>query len=213
MKNSKKSPSTLQKVLKYIGKYKYLLPVSIFLALITVALSLIVPILIGRAIDLMIGKGAVDIDGVVKILILTAVLVGIGALTQWLMSAINNRITFNVARDVRRDAFAKIERLPLSYLDSHPHGDILSRVIKRGLLMSGRSCQLMIELVDKPGQLKDVARIIADLGGNVTSVHHERANEGSDVNGCYLRIILETKNYDHIEEIKKGLVREGFKLI
>ncbi len=90
---------------------------------------------------------------------------------------------------------------------------ILSRVIKRGLLMSGRSCQLMIELVDKPGQLKDVARIIADLGGNVTSVHHERANEGSDVNGCYLRIILETKNYDHIEEIKKGLVREGFKLI
>ena len=129
MKNSKKSPSTLQKVLKYIGKYKYLLPVSIFLALITVALSLIVPILIGRAIDLMIGKGAVDIDGVVKILILTAVLVGVGALTQWLMSAINNRITFNVARDVRRDAFAKIERLPLSYLDSHPHGDILSRVI------------------------------------------------------------------------------------
>ena len=102
---------------------------SIFLALITVALSLIVPILIGRAIDLMIGKGAVDIDGVVKILVLTAVLVGIGALTQWLMSAINNRITFNVARDVRRDAFAKIERLPLSYLDSHPHGDILSRVI------------------------------------------------------------------------------------
>jgi len=90
---------------------------------------------------------------------------------------------------------------------------ILSRVIKRGLLMSGRSCQLMIELVDKPGQLKDVARIIADLGGNVTSVHHERANEGSDVNGCYLRIILETKNYDHIEEIKKGLVAGGFKLL
>ena len=90
---------------------------------------------------------------------------------------------------------------------------ILSRVIKRGLLMSGRSCQLMIELVDKPGQLKDVARIIADLGGNVTSVHHERANEGSDVNGCYLRIILETKNYEHIEQIKRGLVAEGFKLL
>lgn len=90
---------------------------------------------------------------------------------------------------------------------------ILSRVIKRGLLMSGRSCQLMIELVDKPGQLKDVARIIADLGGNVTSVHHERANEGSDVNGCYLRIILETKNFEHIELIKKGLVAEGFKLL
>ncbi len=90
---------------------------------------------------------------------------------------------------------------------------ILSRVIKRGLLMSGRSCQLMIELMDKPGQLKNVSRIIADLGGNVTSVHHERANEGSDVNGCYLRIILETRNYEHIEEIKKALRDFGFKLI
>lgn len=90
---------------------------------------------------------------------------------------------------------------------------ILSRVIKRGLLMSGRSCQLMIELVDKPGQLKNVSRIIADLGGNVTSVHHERANEGSDVNGCYLRIILETRNFEHIEQIKKALSDFGFKLL
>ncbi len=90
---------------------------------------------------------------------------------------------------------------------------ILSRVIKRGLLMSGRSCQLMIELVDKPGQLKNVSRIIADLGGNVTSVHHERANEGSDVNGCYLRIVLETKNYEHIAQIKKALTDFGFKLL
>ena len=90
---------------------------------------------------------------------------------------------------------------------------ILSRVIKRGLLMSGRNCQLMIELVDKPGQLKDVSRIIADLGGNVTSVHHERANEGSDVNGCYLRIVLETRNFEHIAQIKDALKNEGFKLI
>ena len=90
---------------------------------------------------------------------------------------------------------------------------ILSRVIKRGLLMSGRSCQLMIELVDKPGQLKNVSRIIADLGGNVTSVHHERANEGSDVNGCYLRIILETRNFEHIAEIRKALTDYGFKLL
>ncbi len=90
---------------------------------------------------------------------------------------------------------------------------ILSRVIKRGLLMSGRSCQLMIELMDKPGQLKNVSRIIADLGGNVTSVHHERANEGSDVNGCYLRIVLETRNYEHIAEIKKALKDFGFKLL
>ncbi len=90
---------------------------------------------------------------------------------------------------------------------------ILSRVINRGLLMSGRSCQLMIELMDKPGQLKNVSRIIADLGGNVTSVHYEQASEGSDVNGCYLRIELETRNYAHIAEIKAGLKDFGFKLI
>lgn len=90
---------------------------------------------------------------------------------------------------------------------------ILSRVIKRGLLMSGRNCQLMIELADKPGQLKNVSRIIADLGGNVTSVHHERANEGSDVNGCYLRIVLETRNFEHIEQIRRALLDEGFKLL
>ncbi len=90
---------------------------------------------------------------------------------------------------------------------------ILSRVIQRGLAMSGRTCQLMVELVDKPGQLKNVSRIIADLGGNVISVHHERAGEGSDVNGCYLRIILETRNFAHIEEIQKALTDYGFKLV
>jgi threonine dehydratase len=90
---------------------------------------------------------------------------------------------------------------------------ILSRVIRRGLLMSGRNCQLMIELVDKPGQLMNVSRIIANLGGNVTSVHHERANEGSDVNGCYLRIMLETKNFEHIAEIRKALTDFGFRLL
>ena len=90
---------------------------------------------------------------------------------------------------------------------------ILSRVISRGLLMSGRTCQLKIELVDKPGQLKTVATLIADLGGNVISVHHERANEGSDVNGCYLSLVLETRNYEHINTIKNELTRQGFKLL
>ncbi len=90
---------------------------------------------------------------------------------------------------------------------------ILSRVIKRGLLMSGRNCQLTIELIDKPGQLLDVARIIAELGGNVTSIHHERANEGSDVNGCYLRVNMETRNAEHKEQIREGLLSAGFKLI
>ena len=90
---------------------------------------------------------------------------------------------------------------------------ILSRVITRGLLMSGRRCQLMVELVDKPGQLTNVSRIISDLGGNVTSVHHERASEGSDVNGCYLRLVLETRNFEHIAEIRKALTEFGFKII
>ncbi|MCR4863237.1 MAG: threonine ammonia-lyase [Ruminococcus sp.] len=90
---------------------------------------------------------------------------------------------------------------------------ILSRVIKRGLLMSGRSYSMMIELIDKPGQLMDVSRIIAELGGNVISIHHERANEGSAVNGCYLRIVLETRNYEHIEAIRQALAKEGFKVL
>lgn len=89
---------------------------------------------------------------------------------------------------------------------------ILSRIIKRGLLTSGRTCSLNIELVDKPGQLKGVSRIIADLGGNVISVHHERSSEGSDINGCFLRIELETRNYEHIEEIQQGLLKAGFRL-
>ena len=90
---------------------------------------------------------------------------------------------------------------------------ILSRVISRGLLMSGRNCQLMIELMDKPGQLRDVSQIIASCGGNVTSVRHERASEGADVNGCYLRIVLETRNHEHIKEIKNALIAAGFKLL
>ncbi len=89
---------------------------------------------------------------------------------------------------------------------------ILSRVIKRGLLKSGRTYSLLIELLDKPGQLKDVSRIIADEGGNVISVHHERASEGSDINGCYLRIVLETRNFEHIEAIKRALTGAGFSI-
>ena len=90
---------------------------------------------------------------------------------------------------------------------------ILSRVIARGLMMSGRKCRLLIELVDKPGQLLAVSRIIAEHGGNVTSVHHEHAGEGSDVNGCYLRVTLETRNFEHIEAIKKALTDAGIKIL
>ena len=79
--------------------------------------------------------------------------------------------------------------------------------------MSGRTCQFTIELVDKPGQLLSVARIIAELGGNGIEVHHEHASGGSDVNGCYLRITLETRNFEHIETIRKALSDAGFKIL
>ncbi len=90
---------------------------------------------------------------------------------------------------------------------------ILSRVIKRGLVMSGRCCELLVELQDKPGQLNEVTNVIASLGGNVTTVHHERSNCGLGINGCYLRVELETRNHEHVEQIRQGLKNVGFKLI
>ncbi len=90
---------------------------------------------------------------------------------------------------------------------------ILSRVIKRGLLMSGRNHTLCVELMDKPGQLLGVSEIIARLGANVISIHHERASETMDINGCYLRIVLETRNHEHIKEITDALTNAGFKLV
>jgi threonine dehydratase len=90
---------------------------------------------------------------------------------------------------------------------------ILSRVIKRGLLKSGRSDTLTIQLEDKPGQLQGVSEILARLGGNVVSIHHERASEDSDITDCLLRIVLETRNYEHIAEIRKALAEAGFKIV
>ena len=87
---------------------------------------------------------------------------------------------------------------------------ILSKVIERGLLMSNRSYSMNIQLLDKPGQLESVASIIAELGANVVSIHHERASEGSAINGCFLRVLLETRNLAHIEEIKAALAEHGF---
>ena len=79
--------------------------------------------------------------------------------------------------------------------------------------MSGRQQTVCIELQDKPGQLLAVSKIIAERGGNVISIHHERASEGTDVNGCYLRIVLETRNYDHVKEITDAITGAGFKLV
>lgn len=89
----------------------------------------------------------------------------------------------------------------------------LSRVIDRGLMKSGRSSSLLIELIDKPGQLQNVSRIIADNGGNVTRVYHERAGETESVNGCYLKIGMETRDYEHVQQITQALRDEGFKII
>ncbi len=89
----------------------------------------------------------------------------------------------------------------------------LSRVIERGLIKSGRSSSLLIELIDKPGQLREVSRIIAECGGNVTSVLHERNGNTESVNGCYLRIGMETRNYAHVQEIIKALKSNGFKIV
>ena len=90
---------------------------------------------------------------------------------------------------------------------------ILSRVIKRGLMTSGRSCTLCIELMDKPGQLSLVSDIIAKCGGNVVSVHHERASETQDINGCFLRLSIETRNYEHIAQIEHALKEAGLKVV
>ena len=88
----------------------------------------------------------------------------------------------------------------------------MSRVIERGLIKSGRQSSLLIELIDKPGQLKDVSRIIADCGGNVTSVHHERAGSTKSINGCYLRLVMETRDHEHVNQIIEALKSEGFKI-
>ncbi|MDV3425945.1 MAG: ABC transporter ATP-binding protein/permease [Bacillota bacterium] len=120
---------TLKKVFHLIEKYKFLLFLSILLAAITVVLTLYVPILIGDAIDFIVGRGQVDFNSISKLLRKTGIIVGTAAILQWVMNTINNKITYNVIRDVRDAAFKKIEILPLKYIDAHSYGEIVSRVI------------------------------------------------------------------------------------
>lgn len=120
---------TIKKVLNYIKKYKVLVALSLIFAAVTVALTLYVPILTGRAVDFIVGKGNVDFDSLITIAVEIVVIVGITAVLQWLMSICNNKITYGVVRDIRNEAFEKIERMPLSYIDTHEHGDIVSRII------------------------------------------------------------------------------------
>ena len=118
-----------RRIFRYIGRYGILLLLSILMAVAIVAFTLYTPILIGDAIDLIVGKGNVDFSGISELLVKIGVLVAATALLQWLMNAINNRITFHIVRDVRNDAIKKLEILPLSYLDAHSSGETLNRII------------------------------------------------------------------------------------
>lgn len=137
----KKQLMTIRKVLRYMKKYIPLLVVSILLATVTVAMTLYFPILTGNALDFIIEKGQVDFSGIAEIIKTAVVVILINAIAQWVMNICNNRMTYHIVMDIRKDAFQKIERLPLKFIDGKSHGDIVSRVIAdvdtfaEGLLM------------------------------------------------------------------------------
>lgn len=132
---------TLRRVLGYIGRYRFSLIASLLLCMVTVALTLYVPVLTGEAIDKMLGSGQVDFSALWPLLLQIALMVGVTAISQWVMSLCNNRMTFLTVRQIRTDAFAHLQRLPLSTLDNHASGDIVSRIVSdidqlaEGLLM------------------------------------------------------------------------------
>lgn len=119
----------LNRVFSYVGRYRIHLAFSLLLAAVSVAGTLYVPVLLGNVIDFIVDKGNVDFDGMVPILVEVCVIVGVVALSQWIMNVLNNKITFGVVKDMRDKAFSKIENLPVSYIDSHPSGEVVSRVI------------------------------------------------------------------------------------
>ncbi len=120
---------TLQKILRYIRKYRLQVLLSVILAAVTVILTLYIPILTGNAVDLIVDKGLVDMPGVLHIMLVIGIVMAATALAQWVMNTCNNYITYHVVKDIRDEAFAKLEKLPLKYLDSKSYGDIVSRVI------------------------------------------------------------------------------------
>lgn len=127
--NRSTQAGTIRKVLAYIRQYWFLVILSLIFAAVTVFATLYFPILTGDAVDLIIEMGRVDFDGILAIIKKAVILVAVTAVAQWLMNIINNQITYQVIRDIREEAFAKIEKLPLKYLDAHPAGEIVSRVI------------------------------------------------------------------------------------
>lgn len=120
---------TVKKIFKYLTHYKLSIIFSLLFAFITVAGQLAIPVLQGKAIDKIIGAGNVDIKGIIRILIIIAVTVAATALFQWIMNVINNKITYSIVRDIRKDAFEKLQILPVNYVDTHPAGEIVSKVI------------------------------------------------------------------------------------
>ncbi|MGE9964921.1 ABC transporter ATP-binding protein [Fusicatenibacter saccharivorans] len=125
----KKQSETLKKVFHYLGKYRIFVVISIFLAAVTVALTLYIPKLTGRAVDYIVTKGQVNFTGVFQVMLQIGICVLITALAQWIMSICNNKMTYQVVQDIRNEAFKKIEILPLKYIDGHAYGEIVSRVI------------------------------------------------------------------------------------
>ena len=124
-----KNTSTLKKVLNRIKKYLPLLSLSLILALISVALTLYLPIVFGNAIDLITSAGNVDFNAILPLLVTAAIVIGLTAAAQWVMNYCNNKIAYNVIKDLRNDAFEKLQKLQFSYLDTHSSGDIVSRII------------------------------------------------------------------------------------
>jgi len=129
MRGRNRQKEILWKVLGYIRRYWIYLGISILMAALTVGLTLYVPILVGDAIDLIIGKGMVDFQGIAHILMKMAAAIGITAAAQWLMNVCNNKMTYGIVRDIRDEAFRRIEALPLKYIDAHSYGEVVSRVI------------------------------------------------------------------------------------
>lgn len=129
MKNKKTQMQTMKKVLDYIKKYSVYVVLSLLFAVATVAFTLYIPILTGDAVDLILGEGIVDFEGIYKILIQIIIVMLLTALAQWVMNICNNKITYGVIRDIRDKAFKKLEIVPLKYIDGNSHGDIVSRVI------------------------------------------------------------------------------------
>jgi len=130
MKEDKKiKMSTIKEVLRYVGKYKLLLALSILFSTVSVALTLYIPIVIGRAIDLIVGKNSVLLDTIAEMLVNVGIIAVIIGVLQWIINNLNNIITYNVVKKVRDEAFRKIESLPLKYVDSHPYGEVVNKVI------------------------------------------------------------------------------------